>query len=74
MSKPFFYRIDSGELLNFATDPDGIGMTLLTFAKELQRGESNIPFIQAIIDEAHDYIEKKKAAGSAGGKAKSNKS
>jgi len=74
MSKPFFFRIESAELLNFATDPDGADLTLLAFAKELQRGASNIPFIQAIIDEANGYIEKKKAAGSAGGKAKASKS
>ncbi len=70
--KAFFYRIEPAELMNFATDPEGKGMSLLRFAKELQNGKSDIPFIQGVIDEAHRYIENKKRAGSAGGKAKAS--
>jgi hypothetical protein len=72
MSKPFFFRITAGDLLDFATDPEGEGMTLLRFAKELQKGESDVEFIQSIIDEASNYIEKKRKAGAKGGKAKSS--
>lgn len=72
MSKPFFFRIESADLLNFATDPEGEGMSLLKFAKELQKGESDIQFVQDIIDEARNYIEKKKKAGAKGGKAKAS--
>lgn len=72
MSKPFFFRIEAAELLNFATDPEGEGMSLLRFSKELQKGESEVVFIQQIIDEARNYIEKKKKAGSKGGKAKAS--
>ena len=70
--KPFFFRIESAELLNFATDPDGEKMSLLRFAKELQKGKSDIEFIQSIIDEAHNYIETKKKAGRKGGLAKAS--
>lgn len=62
MAKPFFFRIESAELLNFATDPDGEGMTLLRFAKELQRGSSDIPFIQGIISETLEFSQKKRDA------------
>lgn len=72
MSKPFFFRITAADLLDFATDPDGHSMTLLQFAKELQKGKSDIPFIQSVIDEANVYIEKKRASGSSGGKAKAS--
>lgn len=60
--KVFFYRIDAGDLLDFATNPDGENMTVFQFAKELKKGSSDIPFIQGIIDEANGYIEKKKDA------------
>ena len=73
MSKPFFFRIEPAELLNFTTDPEGRKMSLQTFAKELQRGRSDIPFIQGIIEEANGYIEKKRAAGKKGGEAKASK-
>lgn len=62
MSKPFFFRIDLVELLDFATEPEGASMSLLQFAKELKRGQSDIPQIQKIIDETHEFIEKKKDA------------
>lgn len=70
--KPFFFRVDAAAIIDFATDPEGEGMTLLRFGKELQKGKSEIPFIQGIIDEAIEYIDKKKQAGSAGGKAKAS--
>ncbi len=72
MAKPFFFRITAADLLDFATDPDGEGMTLLRFAKELQKGQSDIPFIQSVIEEASTYIEKKRKAGAKGGKAKAS--
>ena len=72
MKKPFFFRIESADLLDFATDPEGEGMSLLRFAKELQKGESDIVFIQQIIDETHNYIETKRKAGSKGGQAKAS--
>ena len=62
MAKPFFYRITAADLLDFATDPEGGGITLLRFAKELQKGESDIIFIQAIIDEAKSFSAKKSKA------------
>jgi hypothetical protein len=66
--KPFFFRIDLIDLMDFATDPDGENMSLLTFAKELKKGESVFPQIQKIIEEANNYIEKKKNSGRSGGK------
>ena len=72
MSKPFFYRIESAALLDFATDPEGEKMTLKQFAKELQKGHSSVTYIQSVINEAHDYIAKKKKAGASGGKAKAS--
>ncbi len=72
MAKPFFYRIDLIDLMDFATEPAGQTMSLLEFAKELKKGESDHPAIQKIINEAFNYIEKKKIAGSSGGKAKAS--
>lgn len=72
MAKPFFYRIDLIDLMDFATEPVGLSMSLLEFAKELKRGESEHAAIQKIISEAHNYIEKKKLAGRSGGIAKSS--
>ncbi len=71
-NKPFFFRVDVADLLNFATDPEGEGMTVLRFAKELQRGKSDIDFIQKVITEAREFKKKKQLAGSLGGKAKSS--
>ena len=68
--KPFFFRVEPAELMNFATDPEGEGMTLLQFAKELQRGSSEINFIQGLIDETEAFIEKKRNSGRLGGLAK----
>lgn len=70
--KPFFYRIDAAALIDFATDPDGQGVTLLQFAKALQKGHSDIPYIQGLINEACSYIEGKREAGKKGGIAKSS--
>lgn len=67
MNRPFYFRIDLIDLMDFATEPAGTKMTLLEFAKELRGGNSKHPAIQRIIDEAHNYIEKKKIAGSKGG-------
>lgn len=57
--RAFFYKIDVVDLMDFATEPEGAGMTLLQFAKELNRGESSIPYIQKVINEAHGYMAKK---------------
>ena len=70
--KPFFYRIDAADLLDFATDPEAEGVTLLKFAKDLVKGESDISYIQGLIDEAHDFIEKRRNSGRLGGLAKSS--
>lgn len=70
--KPFFYRIDAGALIDFATDAEGESITLLQFAKDLQKGKSDIAFIQSIIDEASNYIESKREAGRRGGLAKAS--
>jgi hypothetical protein len=72
MNKPFFFRIDAADLLNFATDPDGESMTVLQLAKELQRGSSEIKYIQQVIDEAKGFKEKKRNSGRLGGLAKSS--
>ena len=72
MSKPFFFKIIAADLLNFATDPEGEGMTLLRFAKELQKGESDISFIQDVIDEAKNYSQSKQLAGRLGGIARAS--
>lgn len=72
MKKPFFFRVDLIALMDFATEPAGMDMSLLQFAKELNKGQSGYPEIQKIIDEAHNYIEKKKNAGKKGGQAKSS--
>ncbi len=66
MSKPFFYKIVAADLLNFATDEEAAGMTLLQFAKELQKETSEIAFIQGIFDETREFIDKKSAAGQKG--------
>lgn len=70
--KPFFFRIDLIELMDFATEPEGENMTLLQFSKELKKGQSDHPTIQKIINEAHNYIEKKRNAGSKGGQTRVN--
>ena len=72
MGKPFFFRVTAGDLIDFATDEESDGITLLKFAKELQKGRSDVPYIQSLIDEAHNYIEKKRLSGSKGGKAKAS--
>ena len=74
MDKPFFVKIVIADLLNFATDPEGEGMTVLQLAKELQRGKSGIPYIQGVIDEAINYHNKMAKAGKKGGKARAEKS
>ena len=61
--KLFYVRIDFVDLLDFATDPIGNKMSLLSFAKELMKEQSEIPQIQRIINEAHCYISQKKEAG-----------
>jgi hypothetical protein len=71
-NKPFFFRIEAGPLLDFATDPEGANVTLLRFAKDLLKGHSDIPFIQCVIDEAQGYIDKKREAGRLGGLARSS--
>lgn len=71
-NKPFFFRIDVAALMDFATDPDGENVTLLQFAKALQKGHSDIPYIQNLINEARSYIEGKREAGKKGGIAKSS--
>lgn len=68
MEKPFFVKVNIAELLNFATDPEGEGMTVLKLAKELHRGNSDIPYIQGLIDEAHAYRETRSALGKEGAK------
>ena len=70
--KPFFFRVEAGALLDFATDPDGESITLLRFAKDLSKGRSNIPFIQGVIDEATRFMGKKEDAGRIGGLAKAS--
>lgn len=67
-----FYRIDAGALIDFATDVEGESITLLQFAKDLQKGKSDVAFIQSIIEEAANYIETKKEAGRRGGLAKAS--
>lgn len=59
-------------MIDFATDPEGEGVTLLKFAKELQKGKSDIMFIQQIIDEADKYIAQKIAAGKKGMESRYN--
>lgn len=66
MKKPFFYRIDISALFDFATDPEGMNMSLLQFAKELQKEKSDISYIQGLINETKDFITKKAAAGKKG--------
>ena len=64
--KPFFFRIDLIELMDFATEPAGESMSLLKFTKELKSGKSDHPAIQRIIDEAHAFIAKKAESGRKG--------
>jgi hypothetical protein len=71
--KPFFFRIDVIDLYDFATDPDGLKMSLLEFAKELKKGESEYPAIQKIITEANEFVAKKAAAGKKGMENRYNK-
>ena len=66
MAKPFFFRIDLTELYDFATEPEGMNMPLLQFAKELKKGQSDFPAIQRIIDEAQSFIAKKAESGKKG--------
>jgi len=73
MSKPFFYRIDLVDLFDFATDSDGLKMSLLEFVKELKKGESTYPAIQKIIDQTHNYMKMQEERGRLGGIAKANK-
>jgi len=69
----FYVRIDIVDLMDFATDPDGENMSLLTFAKELKKGESDYPKIQRFINEAHCYIKQKKSAGKESAKKRAEK-
>jgi hypothetical protein len=71
--KPFFFRIDLIDLMDFATEPEGCNMTILEFAKELKKGESVHPPIQKIINETKSYMEMAKERGRAGGLAKAAK-
>ena len=64
--KPFFFRIELVDLMDFATEPEGSKMSLLEFAKELKKGSSKYPAIQSMIEEAEEYIAKKAAAGKKG--------
>ena len=64
--KPFFVRIDIAGLFDFATEPDGEKMSLLRFAKELQKGKSDIHYIQEILSEAKAFSAKKAEAGKKG--------
>lgn len=70
---PFFYRIDLVDLFDFATEPEGLNMSLLEFVKELKKGESAHIAIQKIIDQTHNYMEMQKKRASAGGVAKAEK-
>jgi len=72
MKEMYFFKIVISDLFDFATDPEGEQMTLLQFAKELKKGESEIKYIQQIIDEAHNYREIKRKSGEKGGKAKAS--
>jgi hypothetical protein len=63
MKKLFYVRIDIIDLMDFATDPEGENMSLLTFAKELKKEQSQYPQIQRMINEAHCYMRQKKEAG-----------
>jgi hypothetical protein len=72
MAKPFFFRIDLIDLMDFATEPEGAKMSLLEFSKELKKGCSSYPAIQKIIDEANNYLEMKKESGRKGGLKRSS--
>lgn len=48
------------------------GKFLSKMCRDLVRGESDNVFIQKMIDEAHNYLDKKKNAGRSGGLAKSS--
>lgn len=71
--KLFYVRIDIVDLLDFATDPEGESMSLLTFAKELKKQKSEYPQIQRIINEAQCYMEQKRTAGKKSAEARAKK-
>ena len=71
--KLFYVRIDIIDLMDFATDPDGENMSLLAFAKELKKEQSEYPKIQRMINEAHCFIKQKKEAGILSAKRRAEK-
>ncbi len=75
MSKPFFYRMDAAEFLSiaigFSSDKER-GKFMNQLALDLVTGNGTTPYAQKMISEATDYIDKKRQAGSKGGKQKAS--
>ena len=73
--KPFFYRIEASdffaETLNFKSDKD-LGKFIRQFAVDLVTCSPSSPYSSQVISEATDYINKKREAGSKGGKQKAS--
>ena len=73
--KPFFFRIDSSrflaEVMAIKSDKE-CGKFIKQFALELVTGIVTLSYAKDVFAEAVEYIDKKKYAGSAGGKAKAS--
>jgi hypothetical protein len=73
--KPFFFRIEASdffaETLKIKSDKE-LGKFIRQFAIDLVTGDSSTPYANKVILEAMDYIDKKRVAGSKGGKQKAS--
>jgi hypothetical protein len=71
MAKPFFYRMDAAEFLaialSFSSDKER-GKFMNQLALDLVTGNGTTSYAKKLISEVTGYIEKKKSAGSKGGK------
>lgn len=73
--KPFFYRIDAARFLAVTTtfqSEKELGKFIKQFAVDLVTGNANSSYATEVITEAVEYINKKRLAGSKGGKQKAS--
>lgn len=75
MSKPYFYRIDAMDFFatvnSFQSEKELVKF-VKQFAVDLITRKAKTPYSEKVISEAIEYINKKKRAGSKGGKQKAS--
>lgn len=75
MSKPFFYRINAADffsVINSIKSDRERGRFVYQFAVDLVTQSGTSSYAKSVISEALKYIEKKREAGSKGGKQKAS--